>query len=390
MATTLLVLAATAGSALAHEGHHPTTPPSPSPTPIPEVDFTDVTSTHPFGEEIHWMAGSGYLLGYPDGTFRATLPISRQALAVLLWRMEGSPGGPFPAPPATDVPPDHPFFDAIAWAYSEGMVQGYADGTFRPGASVSRQAMVVVLHRLAAMEGRTYASRFLDIPAGHRFHGELAWGSATGLARGYDDRTFRPTVAVSRQAVAAWIHRFADMTGGVWPVPAHDHHAHHCHDPITPQQQAAADQLVEDVTEYLEENLATVNDAIAAGYVMIAPPFGGAGAHWLNVEYFTDGIVLDPARPESLMYASDGTVEGAMFLMESVGDPGPMIGGCLTVWHSHDNLCYTAPPAEGGSVIGFTDMGAGCWPPSMLRVTPEMLHVWVIDHPGGPFAGLET
>ena len=49
-----------------------------------------------------------------------------------------------------DVPPSHPFHPEITWAAGEGIVQGYDDGTFRPSAAVTRQAMAAFLHRHSA------------------------------------------------------------------------------------------------------------------------------------------------------------------------------------------------------------------------------------------------
>lgn len=346
--------------------------------------WPDVVDANPFHDDIGWLADVAGATGYPDGTFRPTAAVSRQALVQLLWQMSGSPAGPFPPHGFSDVAVDHPFATAIAWASDEVVVTGYPDGTFRPGGVVSRQAATAVLYRLAAMHANSYPSPpFSDVGGGHRFRVPIGWAAATNLADGFGDGTFRPTDAVSRQALAALLHRFHLMMGGVWPAP---HHHHECTDPVTAEQQAAADQLVADV----EASLARWSDksaALADGYVQIAPPFGGAGAHYANVEFMNDGIIADPLKPESLMY--DGpTLQGAMFLMEEVGAPGPMIGGCLTTWHTHSNLCYSGEPSEGGTIIGLSDWG--CPGGTYVRITPAMLHVWIIPRPGGPFEGLET
>jgi hypothetical protein len=59
------------------------------------------------------------------------------------------------ASPYPDVPQDSQFCQDIQWAKDKGITSGYTDGTFRPGANVSRQAMAAFLHRLSE-----------DIPAG--------------------------------------------------------------------------------------------------------------------------------------------------------------------------------------------------------------------------------
>ena len=67
--------------------------------------------------------------------------------------------------------------------------------------------------------------------------------------------------------------------------------------------------------------------------------------------------------------------------MEKVGEPGPAAGGPLTNWHAH-NVCVIVTPPGFGLVSPF----GGC-PLGAVAVTiPEMMHVWVVDNPGGPFA----
>lgn len=108
--------------------------------------FTDVPVTHPFSADIEWAAAEGLVNGFDHVTFRPTNPVSRQALATILWRQNGSPTGA-PDPGFADIPADHPFHTAIAWATEEGLVNGYNDGTYRPTNPTSRQALAAILHR---------------------------------------------------------------------------------------------------------------------------------------------------------------------------------------------------------------------------------------------------
>jgi hypothetical protein len=99
-----------------------------------------------------------------------------------------------------------------------------------------------------------------------------------------------------------------------------------------------------------------------------------------------DGRTLDPTRPESLVYAfpKQGTpiLLGAMFLAEA-GHPGPQVGGCLTQWHDHTNLCLAD---RGKGMVGVVDAQGNCPAGSHNQVTAEMLHVWDLPLAGGPFA----
>ena len=113
--------------------------------------FTDVPLDHPFAGPIEWAAGNDIADGYPDGTFRPTLPVSRQAMTAFLHRDAGRPPVPTTdAPTFTDVPLDHPFAGPIEWAAANDIADGYPDGTFRPTLPVSRQAMTAFLCGAAA------------------------------------------------------------------------------------------------------------------------------------------------------------------------------------------------------------------------------------------------
>jgi hypothetical protein len=108
--------------------------------------FPDVPPTHPFYEQIQWLAGEGITQGFSDGTFRPGINITRQAVAAWLYAFAGEPAvsGPQEFP---DVPPAHPFYDAIQWMAQEGITQGFTDGTFRPGIDITRQAVAAWLFR---------------------------------------------------------------------------------------------------------------------------------------------------------------------------------------------------------------------------------------------------
>ncbi|OWY60893.1 hypothetical protein B7486_66730, partial [cyanobacterium TDX16] len=135
----------------------------------PWVRFSDVGTGHPFFDEIIQMAADGVIAGYDDGTFRPSTTVSRQAAVAWLYRLSGSPDVALPAPPTfPDVGPSHPFVTEVEWAASAGVTQGYDDGTFRPSAGVTRQALVAWLFDLV---GPTFQvpdeQTFDDVSPGH-------------------------------------------------------------------------------------------------------------------------------------------------------------------------------------------------------------------------------
>jgi hypothetical protein len=173
--------------------------------------FSDVGPSHPFVEEIEWVATEGITEGYADGTFRPSLPVTRQAMAAFLHRFSGSPEGPFADPGFSDVVAPHPFGDEIAWAAAEGITTGFEDGSFRPGAPVTRQSAAAFLHRLEGEPAPDDAPSFSDVSVEHPFHTEISWLAGAGITTGYDDGTFRPGAVVTRQSAAAFLFRLDQL-----------------------------------------------------------------------------------------------------------------------------------------------------------------------------------
>ena len=142
----------------------------------------------------------------------------------------------------------------------------------------------------------------------------------------------------------------------------------------TAKEQAAADALVAQTTAAVVK-YASLSAATAAGYVPATNP-SGYEVHYANWQTVRSGDVLDPNHPSSLVYAN--TVKGpvllgAMYLGAGPCIPGPDIGGPLTQWHAHDDLCLSA----NHQVVGKTNAAGTCAIGVHNTNTYFMLHVWV-------------
>jgi len=153
----------------------------------------------------------------------------------------------------------------------------------------------------------------------------------------------------------------------------------------TPEQRAAAATLLEEVRAGIAR-FHEVTVAEAEGYRRSTPfRFGGWGpAHYANSAYGREGQYLDPARPRALVYIkmADGktVLLGSMFVAPK--GQGPRPAGPLTDWHVHDNLCLTSTGAV-ALATGPRQCPTGAF---FVGAAIEMMHVWLFDHPDGPFA----
>jgi secreted trypsin-like serine protease len=185
-----------------------------------EEPFTDIDMEHPFVWEISGIAGLGVAEGFSDGTFRPNVAVSRGAMAAYLYRLAGEPAFTPPATPSfPDVRTSHPFYAEVEWLADEGITTGYSNGTFRPGASVSRAAMAAYLYRFAGEPGPVLVDFFEDVGPEHPFAGEIGWAASEGIMQGSflgEDEdsalfAFRPGAPTSRQAMAAFLARLHEL-----------------------------------------------------------------------------------------------------------------------------------------------------------------------------------
>jgi hypothetical protein len=184
------------------------------------VEFTDVDPHGSFMADVSWVVKEGVADGYDPDTFGSTAPVSRQAMAAFLARLFGPSDLPAcSADRFPDVPAGHRFCAETAWLVEAGIARGYGDGTFRPTAPVSRQAMAAFLHRYlvwrnGSLPSGAYSADFTDVPPGHRFRTEIRSLASHAIVQGsyqWDGSQYRLVFdtdsPVSRQAVAAFVFR---------------------------------------------------------------------------------------------------------------------------------------------------------------------------------------
>ena len=164
-----------------------------------------------FYREITWLAGQNITTGWVDGTFRPHESIEREAIAAFFYRMSGSPEVQLPKDsPFTDVKEGDPFYKEIIWFQQQGITTGWPDKTFRPHDPVSREAVAAFFYRYSGKPPvEVQNAPFKDVPEQNMFYREIAWLHDSKITTGWDDGTFRPHESISREAMAAFLYRYA-------------------------------------------------------------------------------------------------------------------------------------------------------------------------------------
>lgn len=176
----------------------------------------------------------------------------------------------------------------------------------------------------------------------------------------------------------------AQTTGAQTADAMSDANAEHSHNEIA----ISADQLVAAAGFYgsakaASEKYEDIRVGLASGYIQVTQDLPGIAAHFVNFTYTTDGILIDPERPETLLYSKrvDGTwrLVGVMFSSEKVSDEAPAFFGQLDAWHRHSNLCFTP------NFVSVQPNAASC-KGVFQATTAWMLHVWTMPGSVGVFA----
>jgi hypothetical protein len=183
----------------------------------PEFTFTDenqISAT--FRDYVNCMAAYGITIGYPDGSFRPGLSVNRQQMALFIARyVSQAEDGDIDIPNAPNSGyPDRNAAtpegrQAIDFLTQRGVVEGYPDGTYRPGNDVTRAQMASFIARAMEAVGADLPEgdddTFDDVDAADTHSDNINALAEAGIVRGYGDGTYRPGNPVTRQQMSQFI-----------------------------------------------------------------------------------------------------------------------------------------------------------------------------------------
>ena len=105
------------------------------------IDYSD----HWAADMIDIAVNNGWVNGYPDNTFRPDNTLTRADFVTLLARLSGEVLNPTEENPFPDVPADQYYAESVKWAVDAGIINGFEDGTFRPSAAITREQMAHIM-----------------------------------------------------------------------------------------------------------------------------------------------------------------------------------------------------------------------------------------------------
>ena len=108
---------------------------------------------------------------------------------------------------------DHWSEKSVDFVHILGLMNGTSENHFSPDVDLTRAMLVTVLYRAEGEPEITNDKSFVDVENGSYYEKAVAWAKANGIVNGTSATTFEPNVSITREQIAAIMHRYADFKG---------------------------------------------------------------------------------------------------------------------------------------------------------------------------------
>lgn len=184
--------------------------------------YQDVSEDAWYYEAVQFTSEHNLFRGITETKFGPNLTMNRGMLVTVLYRMEGEPSAEGLTHSFADVPANRYYTDAVAWAASQGLIQGMTETQFAPEAAVTREQMVTILYRYAGRKGADLTAQgdLSGFPDGDQVKNyakeAFSWAVGAGIIQGTvngDVTTLDPRSGSTRAQVAAVLMRYLQNVG---------------------------------------------------------------------------------------------------------------------------------------------------------------------------------
>ncbi len=178
--------------------------------------YADVKTNDWYAEAVAFVYKQGMMNGLGDNRFAPGEKTTRAMLVTMLYRLEKDAGGSA-ATKFSDVPAGQWFSDAVNWSASAGVVNGLENGKFAPNDNISREQLAVMLYRYAQLKGYDVSvkgdlSKFDDNGSVAAWAKEpMQWAVGSGLINGKGEGSLEPGSNATRAEVATMLMRLLNQ-----------------------------------------------------------------------------------------------------------------------------------------------------------------------------------
>ena len=115
--------------------------------------------------------------------------------------------------PFLDVNEGDWFYDAVAYAYENGLMDGVGGNRFAPNSATTRAQLVTILYRMEGQPAVSGDLPFTDVETGTWYTNAVLWAAQNGIVNGVTDTTFAPGDEITRQQLVTILYRYAEAKG---------------------------------------------------------------------------------------------------------------------------------------------------------------------------------
>ena len=181
--------------------------------------FRDVAENTWYHEGVDYMVRQGYMDGMGGGLFGVNGTMPRGQMVTILYRIAGKPSVEGLENPFRDVAEGRYYTDAVIWAAANGIVEGMEEGVFAPEGAVTRQQVAVILYRHSGAEAGN-EDLLSSYPDGKQVapyaRQAMNWAVSQGLIRGVENggvTTLSPAATATRAQMATIFLRYLEQQG---------------------------------------------------------------------------------------------------------------------------------------------------------------------------------
>lgn len=182
---------------------------------IPKADFIDVKPDTWYADAVEYVFENSMMNGTSDNEFSPNQTTTRGMIVTILYRLENEPEV-YGVTSFIDVTDDKYYSDAIKWAAQNGIISGVTNTEFAPDNYITREQMAVILYRYSKFKGYDI-SNSADISSykdaaniGEYAYAAMSWANATGLITGTSINELKPSGNAVRAQVATILMRFCE------------------------------------------------------------------------------------------------------------------------------------------------------------------------------------
>ena len=177
---------------------------------VEDTGFSDVSADAWYADAVAYVRDNGLMSGTSAAAFDPDGTMTRAMLAQTLYRAAGSPAVS-DSDSFTDTAEGAWYADAVLWATQAGVISGYGDGRFGPNDPVSREQIAVILWRYAgspAAQGEDFAD---EASISTWAADAVDWARSAGLMTGQEGNRFAPQASATRAETAVILRAFRTM-----------------------------------------------------------------------------------------------------------------------------------------------------------------------------------